>query len=153
MKVVLQRVTEASVSIDGKEVGRIGRGYVILLGVGEDSTKAHADQMLAKISKLRIFPDSAGKTNINITDVRGEVLIISQFTLYADCRKGNRPSFIGAGSPVLAEEIYNYFVESAKPLFSKVACGVFGAYMQVSLVNDGPFTLVLDLQPPQTDLL
>ena len=145
MKVVLQRVREASVTVDGVETGRIGKGYVLLLGVGENDTKEKADRLLAKISKLRIFADENGKTNISIGDVGGEVLIISQFTLYADCRKGNRPSFTDAATPALAEELYEYFVKTAKSYFKKVACGVFGAYMQVSLVNDGPFTLVLEL--------
>jgi len=143
MKIVLQRVSKAAVSVDGVMVGEIGKGYVLLLGIGEGDTKAEADQLLAKISKLRIFADENGKTNVSISDVQGEVLIISQFTLYADCRKGNRPSFTQAADPALAEALYNYFVEAAKPLFKKVACGSFGAYMQVELVNDGPFTLVL----------
>ena len=144
MKIVLQRVTEASVTADGKETGRIGKGYVLLLGIGENDTKEQADALISKISKLRIFTDENGKTNINIGDVSGEVLVISQFTLYADCRKGNRPSFINAADPKLAEDLYEYFVEAARPYFKKVACGVFGAYMQVALVNDGPFTLQLD---------
>ena len=144
MKVVLQRVSEASVEVEGAVKGQISRGYVLLLGVGENDAEQQADQLLAKISKLRIFGDENGKTNISIGDVKGEVLVISQFTLYADCRKGNRPSFIGAGSPAHAEAMYNYFVEAAKTLFHKVACGVFGANMKVALVNDGPFTLVLE---------
>ena len=144
MKIVLQRVSRASVTVDDTKVGEIGKGYVLLLGIGEGDTKEQADQLLAKISKLRIFADENGKTNVNISNVQGEVLIISQFTLYADCRKGNRPSFILAANPSLAEELYNYFVESAKPLFGKVACGIFGAYMQIDLVNDGPFTLILE---------
>lgn len=144
MKVVLQRVSEACVSVEGREVGRIGKGYLLLLAVGKGDTKEEADQLLAKISKLRIFADENGKSNLSISDVRGEVLVISQFTLYADCRKGNRPSFTEAASPELAAELYEYFTESARSHFSKVACGVFGAYMQVSLLNDGPFTLVLE---------
>ena len=144
MKIVLQRVSKAAVTVDGAKVGEIGKGYVLLLGIGEGDTKEQADRLLAKISKLRIFADENGKTNVNIDDVRGEALVISQFTLYADCRKGNRPSFIEAANPALAEELYNYFVAAAKPLFGKVACGVFGAYMQVELVNDGPFTLILE---------
>ena len=144
MKIVLQRVSKASVIINETETGAIGKGYVLLLGVGKEDTKDKADQLLAKISKLRIFADENGKTNVNISDVSGEVLIISQFTLYADCRKGNRPSFDSAAPPALAEELYDYFVEAAKPHFRKVACGEFGAEMQVSLVNDGPFTLVLE---------
>jgi len=145
MKVVLQRVSKAAVTVDDMEIGHIGKGYVLLLGVGEGDTKTQADQLLAKISKLRIFADKNGKTNLSIGDVQGEVLVISQFTLYADCRKGNRPSFTQAGDPVLAEALYNYFVEAAGPLFKKVACGSFGAYMQVALVNDGPFTLTLEM--------
>ncbi|MCL2420646.1 MAG: D-aminoacyl-tRNA deacylase [Defluviitaleaceae bacterium] len=144
MKIVLQRVNSASVSVDGTVIGEIGKGYVLLLGVGSGDTKEQADHMLAKISKLRIFADENGKTNVNIGDVGGEVLIVSQFTLYADCRKGNRPSFTDAADPLLAEELYNYMVEAAKLLFKKVACGSFGAYMQVELVNDGPFTLVFE---------
>ena len=144
MKAILQRVSEASVSVDGQLCGSIGKGYVVLLGVGEQDTKAEADLLLAKISRLRIFQDENGKTNLDAADVNGEILVISQFTLYADCRKGNRPSFTGAGSPEHAKALYEYFVESAKPLFRHVACGVFGAYMQVALVNDGPFTLVLE---------
>jgi D-tyrosyl-tRNA(Tyr) deacylase len=144
MKAVLQRVSEASVSVGGEVIGRIGKGYVVLLGVGEGDTRQQADQLLDKISKLRIFEDENGKVNVNIGDVQGELLVVSQFTLYADCRKGNRPSFIGAGSPAHAEEIYNYFTEAAKPLFSKVECGVFGASMQIALTNDGPFTLILE---------
>ena len=144
MKIVLQRVKKASVTVDGAQTGSIGKGYVILLGVGADDGKAQVDQLLNKISKLRIFEDENGKTNLSIGEVAGEVLVVSQFTLYADTKKGNRPSFTQAGSPALAEEIYNYFVESAKGYFGKVACGVFGAYMQVELTNDGPFTLVLE---------
>ena len=144
MKVVLQRVNGASVSVDGEEVGSIGRGYVLLLGIGADDTEGDADQLLEKISKLRIFADENGKTNISIGDIQGEVLIISQFTLYADCHKGNRPSFVQAAAPAVAQELYDYFVKAAALYFKKVASGVFGAYMQVSLVNDGPFTLVLE---------
>ena len=144
MKIVLQRVNEAAVTVDGTETGRIGKGYVLLLGLGAGDTKEHVDKLLAKISKLRIFADENGKTNLDIDAVQGEVLIISQFTLYADCKKGNRPSFVNAADPKMAEELYEYFLEAAMPLFRKVACGVFGAYMQVSLVNDGPFTLVLE---------
>jgi len=144
MKIVLQRVSEASVTIEGTETGRIGKGYVILLGVGEGDTKERADKLLAKVSKLRIFPDENGKTNLDISAVQGEVLIISQFTLYADCKKGNRPSFVNAADPKTAEELYEYFLNAAKPLFNKVACGAFGADMKVSLTNDGPFTIVLE---------
>jgi len=144
MKIVLQRVNEASVTVDGTEVGRIAKGYVLLLGVGAEDTTEQVDKLLAKISKLRIFADKDGKTNLDISAVQGEVLIISQFTLYADSKKGNRPSFINAADPKLAEELYEYSKKAAKPLFNKVACGIFGANMQVSLTNDGPFTLVLE---------
>ena len=144
MRIVLQRVSAASVTADGVETGRIGRGYVLLLGVGEDDTVEQADLLLSKIAKLRLFPDENKKTNLSITDVRGSVLVISQFTLYADCRKGNRPSFTGAGNPEKAQWLYVYFIDKARHLFEHVAGGVFGAYMQVQLTNDGPFTLVLE---------
>lgn len=144
MKIVLQRVNEASVTIDGNKVGEIGKGYLLLLGVSNDDTREIADKMIEKISRLRIFEDSEGKTNLNIDAVSGEVMVVSQFTLYADCRKGNRPSFINAGSPQFAEELYEYIKEKCKTIFGKVECGQFGADMKVSLTNDGPFTLVLD---------
>ena len=144
MKIVLQRVQEASVTIDGNKVGEIGQGYLILLGVSNDDTREIANKMIEKISRLRIFEDSEGKTNLSIDAVSGEVMVVSQFTLYADCKKGNRPSFINAGSPALAEELYEYVKEKCKAIFGKVECGRFGADMKVSLVNDGPFTLVLD---------
>ena len=144
MKIVLQRVKEASVTIDGNKVGEIGKGFLLLLGVANDDTTEVADKLIEKISRLRIFEDSEGKTNLNIDAVSGEVMVVSQFTLYADCRKGNRPSFINAGSPQLAEELYEYVLEKCRAIFGKVESGSFGADMKVSLVNDGPFTLVLD---------
>lgn len=144
MRIVLQRVSRASVSVNGEVVGSIGKGYLILLGVSNTDNKVIADKMADKIAKLRIFADSEGKTNLSAADIGGEALIVSQFTLYADCRKGNRPSFINAGAPALAEELYNYFTEVCRGRFKKVACGVFGADMEVELVNDGPFTLVLE---------
>ncbi|MBQ3021729.1 MAG: D-tyrosyl-tRNA(Tyr) deacylase [Clostridia bacterium] len=144
MKIVLQRVKEASVTIEGNKVSEIGKGYLLLLGVSNDDTREIADKMIEKISRLRIFEDSEGKTNLSIDAVSGEVMVVSQFTLYADCRKGNRPSFINAGSPQLAEELYEYIKEKCKAIFGKVECGQFGADMKVSLINDGPFTLVLD---------
>lgn len=144
MKIVLQRVTEAKVEVDGEVKGQIGKGYLLLVGVVAEDTVEIADKMIEKISRLRIFQDSEGKTNLGISEVDGEVLIISQFTLCADCRKGNRPSFTGAGNPAMAEELYEYMVEKSKDLFKRVQKGVFGADMKVSLVNDGPFTLVLD---------
>ena len=144
MKIVLQRVTEAKVEVDGEVKGQIGKGYLLLVGVIAEDTVEIADKMIEKISRLRIFQDSEGKTNLGISEVDGEVLIISQFTLCADCRRGNRPSFTGAGNPAMAEELYEHMVEKSKNLFKRVQKGVFGADMKVSLVNDGPFTLVLD---------
>ena len=144
MKFVLQRVLNAKVDIDGKTVGEIGKGYLLLVGVSNDDNKEIADKMIEKVAKLRIFEDSEGKTNLNIAQVEGEILVVSQFTLYADCKKGNRPSFINAGSPALAEELYEYILLRCKELFKKTEHGVFGADMQVSLLNDGPFTIVLD---------
>ena len=144
MKIVLQRVSRASVAVEGNIVGQINRGYVVLLGIGGDDSQEKVDRMVEKINKLRLFPDKDGKTNLNIGDIGGEVLVISQFTLYADCRKGTRPSFTNAAPPALAQELYEYFVEKAKGYFAKVACGQFGASMQVALVNDGPFTVVLE---------
>lgn len=144
VKIVLQRVLEADVKIDGEIKGKIGKGYVLLLGVSNEDTKEIADKMIEKISRLRIFEDENGKTNLSIDQVDGEVLVVSQFTLYADCRKGNRPSFTNAGAPSLAEEIYEYILARCKELFKNTQSGSFGADMKVSLVNDGPFTLVLD---------
>ena len=144
MKIVLQRVLQAKVDIAGETVGEIGKGYLLLLGVSNEDNKDIADKMIEKISRLRIFEDENGKTNLSIDQVGGEVLVVSQFTLYADCRKGNRPSFTNAGSPDKANELYEYIVERCKGLFRKTQHGSFGADMQVSLVNDGPFTLVLD---------
>ena len=144
MKIVLQRVLNSCVKIDGKTVGEIGRGYLLLLGISGSDTREKADRMVEKLQKLRLFPDADGKTNLSITDVGGEILIISQFTLYADCRKGTRPSFTDAAPPALAEELYDYFIAKATPCFKKVAGGKFGASMQVELINDGPFTVVLE---------
>ena len=144
MKIILQRVKEASVTIEGNKVGEIGKGYLLLLGVANDDTHEIADKMIEKVSRLRVFKDSEGKTNLSINDVQGEMLVVSQFTLYADCRKGNRPSFTDAGSPDLANELYEYIKERCHGLFKKTEHGIFGADMKVSLVNDGPFTVVLD---------
>ncbi len=144
MKIVIQRVLEANVKIDGNLHGQIGKGYLLLIGVSNEDTKEIADKMLEKIAKLRIFEDENGKTNLSIADVGGEVLAVSQFTLYADCKKGNRPSFINAGKPDMAEELYLYMLDKCRELFGKVECGQFGADMKVSLINDGPFTIVLD---------
>ena len=144
MKIVLQRVSRASVTVDGNITGSIDKGYVILLGVGDGDDKSKVEKMVDKIEKLRIFANENGKTNLSIGEINGGILVISQFTLYADCRKGNRPSFINAANPALAEELYNYFIEYAEGKFNKIGCGIFGAYMQVSLVNDGPFTVILE---------
>lgn len=146
MRVVLQRVSTASVAVDKKIVGEIGLGYLILLGVSNTDGKVQVDKMVDKISKLRIFADENGKTNLSSADVQGEILVVSQFTLYADCKKGNRPSFINAGTPEVANELYEYFVQSCQGKFAKVAQGVFGASMQIASVNEGPFTLVLDME-------
>ena len=145
MRVVLQRVREASVMVEGQVIGQIGRGYLLLVGISDEDDEKEADRMLDKISKLRIFEDENGKTNLSLADVGGEVLVISQFTLYADCHKGNRPSFVDAGSPEKANALYEYMVKGFKErVAAKVQHGSFGADMKVSLVNDGPFTLVLD---------
>lgn len=144
MRLVIQRVSEASVVVDGELVNSIGRGFLILVGIGQDDTEEVADKYLDKVSKLRIFEDSEGKTNLSLKDVGGEVLMISQFTLYADCRKGNRPSFVYAGKPDMANALYEYMLKKGGELMPVVKGGVFGADMKVSLINDGPFTIVLD---------
>lgn len=144
MKIVIQRVEEAQVKTEGEIIGRIGRGLVLLLGVGQEDTEEIADKFLDKILRMRIFEDENGKTNLSIKDVDGELLIISQFTLYADVRKGNRPGFTGAGSPQLAGSLYEYFAGQARSYVKNVETGRFGADMKVSLTNDGPFTIVLD---------
>ncbi len=144
MKAVVQRVSHANVVVNGGEPRGIGRGFVVLLGVGADDTRAEADKLWNKISKLRIFADDEGKTNLALADVAGELLIVSQFTLFADCRKGNRPSFIHAGSPDVAIPLYEYFVELARAQVPHVETGEFGADMQITLCNDGPFTICLD---------
>ena len=144
MRAVVQRVSEASVSIGGQVVGACGRGYVVLLGVGAGDTEAEVERLWSKIAKLRIFPDGEHHTGAALADVDGEVLVVSQFTLYADCRKGNRPSFTAAGAPDESKRLYELFVKRAQQDVAHVACGEFGADMQVSLVNDGPFTICLD---------
>lgn len=145
MKLLIQRVRNAAVEVEGRTIGAIGKGYMVLLGACEADTEAVADRMMAKLVKLRIFEDEAGKTNLSLTDVGGELLVVSQFTLYADCRKGNRPSFVNAGNPAHAEQIYLYFIDKLRSEYGlKVETGSFGADMQVSLVNDGPFTVMLD---------
>ena len=146
MRALVQRVQQASVSIEGQEVGAIQQGFLILLGVGHDDDRSVAQKLWSKIEKMRIFADEAGKTNLALTEIEGSVLVVSQFTLYANCKKGNRPSFVGAGSPEKANELYEYFAQLARESLgaSRVATGRFGADMQVSLVNDGPFTSWLD---------
>ncbi len=144
MKFVIQRVSEASVKVNGEVVGAIGKGYLVLIGVGNEDTKETADKYLGKMLKLRIFEDENGKTNLSLADVGGQLLLVSQFTLYANCKHGNRPSFIEAGDPQLAEELYEYIIAKAKQEVPVVESGIFGADMKVSLVNDGPFTIVLE---------
>ena len=144
MKFVIQRVTEAKVTIDGAVRGEIGKGHMVLIGVADSDTKETADKMVRKMCNLRIFEDENGKTNLSLADVGGSLLLISQFTLYADCKKGNRPSFTDAGAPDMASDMYDYIIEQAKTYCPNVQRGEFGADMKVSLVNDGPFTLILD---------
>ena len=144
MKLVIQRVTHASVTVDNNVIGKIGKGYMVLIGVSDTDTKEIADKMLDKMIKLRIFEDENGKTNLSLADVGGELLLISQFTLYANCKKGNRPSFVKAGAPDFAEEMYEYFKAKCVVTFGKVECGSFGADMKVELENDGPFTILWD---------
>lgn len=144
MKIVIQRVQRADVTVEEKVIGRIGKGYLILFGVGEDDTEEKLQRYVDKIVKMRIFADENGKTNLSIKDVKGEMLIVSQFTLYADCKKGNRPSFVHAGEPIKANKLYERFVKLMKEQIEVVETGEFGADMQVSLVNDGPFTIILD---------
>lgn len=146
MKLVIQRVTHASVTVDNNVIGKIGKGYMVLIGVSDTDTKEIADKMLDKMIKLRIFEDENGKTNLSLADVRGELLLISQFTLYANCKKGNRPSFIEAGSPDHANALYEYIIEKCKERVDVVEQGEFGAEMKVELLNDGPFTVLLDSQ-------
>lgn len=144
MKFVIQRVSKASVTVDNQMIGSIGKGFLALIGVCDSDTKETADKMIRKMLGLRIFEDSAGKTNLSLDAVNGELLLVSQFTLYADCRKGNRPSFIRAGAPQLANELYEYMIQKCREQNIRVATGEFGADMQVQLVNDGPFTIILD---------
>ena len=144
MRLVIQRVSHASVTVDGKITGKIGKGFLVLLGAGSEDTEEIAEKMADKMLRLRIFADENDKTNLSVTDVKGELLIVSQFTLYADCRKGNRPSFIKAGDPAKANELYEHFMEYCKKTIPVVESGIFGADMKVELCNDGPFTIVLD---------
>ena len=144
MRLVIQRVLHAEVQVDGNTIGKIGKGLLVFVGAGQDDTKEIADKYLRKLIGLRIFEDENGKTNLSLKDVDGELLIVSQFTLYANCKKGNRPSFIEAGEPHMAEALYEYMIDEAKKSVPVVEHGEFGADMKVSLLNDGPFTVILD---------
>ena len=144
MKFVIQRVKEASVKVDGEYTGKIKKGYLVLIGVGHEDTKEMADKYIKKMINLRIFEDENGKTNLSLKDVGGELLLVSQFTLYASCKKGNRPSFTEAGDPVKAEQLYEYIIDECKNKIDVVQTGTFGAHMEVALINDGPFTVVLE---------
>lgn len=148
MRVVIQRVLQAEVKIvQNKDiqntVGKIKKGLLVFLGVGQEDTKEDVERLVKKIVSLRIFEDAQGKTNLSIQDVSGELLVVSQFTLYADCKKGNRPSFVNAANPELANTLYEYFIEKCREVIPTVETGIFGADMKVSLVNDGPFTILL----------
>ena len=144
MRFVIQRVTHASVTVDGNIAGAIDKGFLVLIGVEEADTKEIADKMITKLVGMRIFEDEKGKTNLALADVGGGLLLVSQFTLYADCKKGNRPSFTKAGNPAMAEEMYEYIISECKKQVDNVQVGVFGADMKVELLNDGPFTVILD---------
>lgn len=144
MKFVIQRVTSASCTVDGNVTGKIEKGFLVLIGVADTDSKEIADKMTKKLLGMRIFEDSDGKTNLSLQDVNGSLLLISQFTLYADCKKGNRPSFIKAGKPDFAKEMYEYIITECKKEIPIVETGIFGADMKIELLNDGPFTIVLD---------
>lgn len=144
MKFVIQRVRYASVTVEGNLFGKIGKGFMVLIGVSDTDNEAIADKMVQKLINLRIFEDENGKTNLALKDVDGELLLISQFTLYADCRKGNRPSFVKAGSPDKANKLYQYIISKCREEIVVVQEGKFGADMKVELLNDGPFTVILD---------
>ena len=144
MKLVIQRVNNAKVDVDNKTIGQIEKGFLVLIGVGPEDTKEIADSLVEKLCNLRIFEDENEKMNLSIKDINGELLIVSQFTLYADCKKGNRPSFAGAAEPEKANALYEYFIEKCKDKVKKVEHGKFGADMKVSLLNDGPVTIILE---------
>lgn len=144
MKAVLQRVAYASVKVDGDTVGKIDKGFLVLLGAGENDTEGDCEKLADKISKIRLFEDADGKMNLGAADIDGEILVISQFTLYADSRKGNRPNFMNAMEPKEAERLYEYFVSLLDGKFKKVQKGIFGADMKVELLNDGPVTIILE---------
>lgn len=144
MRFLIQRVNHASVTVDDSTIGKINKGFLILIGIKDGDTKEIADKLLKKACGLRIFADENGKTNLSLNDVGGELLLVSQFTLYANCKKGNRPSFIDAGKPDFANEMYEYIIENAKSYCDTVETGSFGADMKIALENDGPFTIMLD---------
>lgn len=144
MRFVIQRVTSANVSVNQETIGNIKKGFLVLIGIEDSDSKEIADKMIKKMIQLRIFEDSEGKTNLALKDVNGELLLISQFTLYADCKKGNRPSFVKAGNPDFANQMYEYIISECKKNIEIVQTGSFGADMKVSLCNDGPFTIILD---------
>lgn len=144
MRFVIQRVTRASVTIDNEVTGQIGKGFLVLVGVENSDNEQIADKMVKKLCGLRIFEDENGKTNLDISAVEGSLLVVSQFTLYADCHHGNRPSFINAGRPELAEPLYEHITKECRKYIPNVQTGRFGADMKVELINDGPFTIVLD---------
>ncbi len=144
MRFVIQRVKEASVEIDGEVVSCIGKGFLVLIGIKGSDTKEIADKMVKKLIGLRIFEDENGKTNLNLESVNGSLLLVSQFTLYADCRHGNRPGFTEAGAPDMANELYEYIISECRKILPDVGTGSFGADMKVALVNDGPFTIIFD---------
>lgn len=144
MKFVIQRVDEAAVSVDNETVGSINKGFLVLIGIVQGDTEKEADRLVDKMIRLRIFKDSEGKTNCSLSDVGGELLLVSQFTLCADCRKGNRPSFVNAAPPDEAERLYNYIINRCRENIPVVETGCFGADMKVSLTNSGPFTIILE---------
>ena len=144
MKFIIQRVKNAKVSVSGEVTGQIEKGFLVLVGIGQGDTKELADKLVTKMCGLRIFEDENDKTNLDINAVGGKLLLVSQFTLYADCKKGNRPSFTNAAGPGQAEELYNYICEKAENYVPGVQRGVFGAHMEIELLNDGPFTVILD---------
>lgn len=144
MRFIIQRVTEAKVEVEGKTVGEIGTGFLVLIGICEGDTEREADKLVKKLLGMRIFADETGKMNLSLDDVGGKLLLVSQFTLYADCKKGKRPSFTRAAGPEAANQLYEYIVKQCRQSGKTVECGVFGADMKVSLANDGPFTVILD---------
>lgn len=144
MKFLIQRVSHASVTVDNNIVGKIGKGFLVFVGIGHNDTKETADKMVKKMCGLRIFDDENDKINLSLSDVNGEILLISQFTLYADCRKGYRPSFTNAGSPDIANELYEYIITKCREQIPVVEKGIFGADMKIDLRNDGPFTVIIE---------